>query len=108
MKMHDDKGEDDKLISVHAGYPDYDGVVDLAGLPAFRMRELRRFFQDHKSLENKKALVSDPQGRREALQAVRGASKPYQREKERLLDTDGGGPCRPPAPRLHPARRGRG
>ena len=37
------------------------------------MRELKRFFEDYKALENKKVLVSEPQGRSEALQVLRDA-----------------------------------
>jgi inorganic pyrophosphatase len=87
MKMRDDKGEDDKLIAVHADDPEYADFGDLSDMPAHRMRELRRFFEDYKGLENKKVLVSAPQGRREGLQALRDAMKLYHQERPRLLGT---------------------
>ncbi len=67
MKMRDDKGEDDKLIAVHADDPNYADYSDVSELPPHRLRELQRFFQDYKALENKKVLVAAPQGRSEAL-----------------------------------------
>jgi inorganic pyrophosphatase len=91
MKMRDDKGEDDKLISVHADDPNYADYSDVSEIPAHRLRELQRFFQDYKTLENKKVLVSEPQGRSEGLQVLRDAIRLYEREKDRL----GGGPIAP-------------
>ncbi len=85
MKMRDDKGEDDKLIAVHADDPEYADYADVSEMPAHRMRELRRFFEDYKALENKRVLVSDPQGRKEGLHVLRDAMKLYAAEKSRLL-----------------------
>jgi inorganic pyrophosphatase len=85
MKMRDDKGEDDKLIAVSADDPEYADYADVTDMPAHRMRELRRFFEDYKGLENKKVLVSAPQGRREGLQALRDGIRLYAQERERLL-----------------------
>ncbi len=84
MRMQDDKGEDDKIIAVHADDPEYCDYADVTEMPTHRMRELKRFFEDYKGLENKKVLVSEPQGRKEALQALRGAMKLYQQELPRL------------------------
>jgi inorganic pyrophosphatase len=84
MKMRDDKGEDDKIISVSADDPNYADYSDVSELPRHRMRELQRFFQDYKALEHKKVLVSEPQGRSEALEVLRAAMRLYEREKVRL------------------------
>ena len=84
MKMRDDKGEDDKLIAVHGDDPNYAHYSDVSELPPHRLRELQRFFQDYKALENKKVLVSEPQGRSEALKVLRDAVKLYDTERERL------------------------
>jgi inorganic pyrophosphatase len=84
MMMRDDKGEDDKLIAVHADDPNYSDYSDVSELPPHRLRELQRFFQDYKALEHKKVLVSAPQGRSEALVVLRDAMKLYEKEKDRL------------------------
>jgi inorganic pyrophosphatase len=86
MKMRDDKGEDDKIIAVHADDPNYSDYSDVWELPAHRLRELQRFFQDYKALEGKKVLVSDPQGRSGALQVLRDAMRLYNKERDRLRD----------------------
>jgi inorganic pyrophosphatase len=85
MKMRDAKGEDDKLISVHADDPNYAFYTDVSEIPAHRLRELQRFFQDYKTLENKKVLVSEPQGRSEGLQVLRDAIRLYDQERDRLI-----------------------
>lgn len=95
MKMRDDKGEDDKLIAVHSDDPNYADYSDVSELPSHRLRELQRFFQDYKALENKKVLVEAPQGRREALDVLRDAMALYEREKLRLK---GGGEPRAQRP----------
>jgi inorganic pyrophosphatase len=100
MKMRDDKGVDDKLISVHADDPNYADYSDVAELPAHRMRELQRFFEDYKALENKKVVVSAPQGRSEALQVLRDAMRLYDQERDRLRGA--------PAPERSPVPRARG
>jgi inorganic pyrophosphatase len=97
MKMRDDKGQDDKLIAVHADDPSNSDYSDISQIPAHKLRELKRFFEDYKGLENKKVLVSEPQGRSAGLQVLRDAIALYDRERERLMG--------PPARALPPSRR---
>jgi inorganic pyrophosphatase len=98
MRMRDDKGDDDKLVAVHADDPEYADFGDIADMPAHRMRELRRFFEDYKALENKKVLVREPQGRRHALEVLRAAMKLYDRDRDRLMGRTRAG-RRPPRAR---------
>ena len=102
MKMRDDKGEDDKIIAVHADDPTYADYGDVSEIPAHKLRELQRFFQDYKALENKKVLVSDPQGRSAGLQVLRDAIALYGRERERLMDVPAPAPPAPPRRRPRP------
>jgi inorganic pyrophosphatase len=96
MKMRDDKGQDDKLIAVHADDPTYADYSDISQIPAHKLRELKRFFEEYKALEHKKVLVSEPQGRSEGLQVLRDAIDLYARERERLMEVPA--PARPPGP----------
>ncbi len=89
MRMRDDKGEDDKLVAVHADDPEYADYADVSELPSHRMRELKRFFEDYKALENKRVLVREPQGRKEALKVLRDAIRLYDAERDRLLGLGG-------------------
>src|ERR1041384_1350309 len=43
--MREDRGEDDKLIAVHADDPEYAHYGDIAELPPHRLVELKRFFE---------------------------------------------------------------
>jgi inorganic pyrophosphatase len=90
MRMRDDKGEDDKLVAVSADDPEYADIADISEMPAHRMRELKRFFEDYKALEHKKVLVREPQGRAEALEVLRAAIKLYARDRVRLGGGAGG------------------
>jgi inorganic pyrophosphatase len=108
MKMRDDKGEDDKLIAVHADDPEYADYADVSEMPPHRMRELKRFFEDYKGLENKKVLVSEPQGRSEGLKALRDAIRLYEQEKPRLMGRGAAKPARRARrPRPSAGRKGR-
>jgi inorganic pyrophosphatase len=108
MNMRDDKGQDDKIIAVHADDPTYADYSDVTEIPPHKLRELQRFFQDYKALENKKVLVSAPLGRSTGLQVLRDAIALYDRERERLMDVPA--PAEPPprgGGRARPARKAR-
>ncbi len=105
MKMRDEKGEDDKLIAVHADDPEYADFEDVSELPQHRLRELRQFFEDYKNLEHKTVVVSDPLGREEALDVLYDAVELYARERSRLLGMYQPQPPPPPVPSEERHRR---
>jgi len=108
MKMRDEKGEDDKLIAVHADDPNYKDYTDVAEIPPHRLRELKRFFEDYKTLEHKKVLVAEPQGRSAALQVLRDAIKLYDQERDRLIGSrKEPGPPRPRSKERKPVKAAR-
>jgi len=84
MRMHDDKGEDDKIIAVHVDDPEYAAYHTTKDLPPHRLRELQRFFLDYKTLEGKRVVVEAPLEVSEALTILRDAVAFYNRERDWL------------------------
>jgi inorganic pyrophosphatase len=105
MTMLDQGEADEKIICVHLDDPEYRDYHDIKELAPHRLTELRRFFEDYKALENKKVLVSEPQGRSEGLKALRDGMKLYQQEKERLIGAAGTAARRSPPGRKRTRRR---
>ncbi|MCA9582260.1 MAG: inorganic diphosphatase, partial [Myxococcales bacterium] len=79
MRMRDDKGVDDKIIAVSARDPAFAGYQSLEDLPVHTTREIKRFFEDYKALENKRVDVEEPLGREEALVVLRASLLAYRK-----------------------------
>jgi inorganic pyrophosphatase len=86
MRMHDDKGQDDKLIAVHIDDPEYLGYADIQELPPHRLRELQRFFLDYKVLEGKEVLVEGFLGPGDAQAILQDAINSYLQNRDELLE----------------------
>ena len=71
MRMRDDKGIDDKIIAVSVKDPAVSDYMDHTQLPAHLLREIRRFFEDYKTLEHKQVVVEDFMGPVDAIRIVR-------------------------------------
>ena len=71
MRMRDEKGLDDKILAVSVRDPAVSDYTDHGQLPAHLLREIRRFFQDYKALEQKEVVVEDFVGPADALRMVR-------------------------------------
>ena len=70
MRMRDDKGIDDKIIAICDSDPEYSEMKALSDLPAHRVREIQRFFEDYKVLEEKEVVVEGWNEREEAVQIL--------------------------------------
>jgi inorganic pyrophosphatase len=82
--MEDQGLRDDKIIAVHIHDPAFEEYNDVDQLPKHTMREIQRFFEDYKTLENKQVKVEEMGGAAEAVRVVRAALELYQTEENRL------------------------
>ena len=84
MKMLDQGESDDKIIAVHANDPEYSYYNNMDEMPAHRMKEVKRFFEDYKVLENKTVVIETFLGKQEAWAVINEAIFTYQRLKEMI------------------------
>jgi inorganic pyrophosphatase len=77
MRMRDDKGIDDKIIAVHVNDPSVSHYRDIGELPPHNLAELRRFFEDYKTLEKKQVIVDNFVGPYAALDIYRKSREDY-------------------------------
>jgi inorganic pyrophosphatase len=78
MSMRDEKGLDDKIIAISLHDPAYSDYAHIRELPKHSLTELKRFFEDYKTLEHKMVVVEDFSGPYEAHKVIREAMKGYE------------------------------
>ncbi|KAJ6227492.1 soluble inorganic pyrophosphatase 2 [Anaeramoeba flamelloides] len=86
MQMIDDGKRDDKIISVCINDPAVNTYHEISDLPTHTLREIRKFFNDYKDLENKTVKTFDPQGSVKAKQIVKKSVRLY---KEIFIEGNG-------------------
>lgn len=84
MRMEDGGKEDDKIIAVHVHDPAFEYYKDLTELPPHTMREIQRFFEDYKTLEQKSVTIDSLAGAKDAVEVVRAALRLYQQRENQL------------------------
>ncbi|SRR6266542_788393 len=77
MRMEDENGIDDKILSVAANDPAYHHINDLEDIPQHYMSELRHFFKAYKTLEKKMVKVGEMYGKEKAYACVQRSIKLY-------------------------------
>lgn len=85
MQMIDQNEVDAKIIAVHADDPEYRDFRDVSELPEYRLKLIKRFFEDYKALENKKIKVERFMGRIDACNIILESIELYERLKPELL-----------------------
>ena len=83
LRMVDDKGGDDKIISVCIDDPAFAHYVDLKALPPHVLAELERFFRDYKALEQKRVEVEEFYDKDVALAIIKESREAYDRGEGR-------------------------
>ena len=79
FRMRDDKGGDDKIVAVHVNDPAYSDYTHIDQLPKHVVLELRRFFLDYKTLEDKTVVVEDFEGPEAANRTIRESIEAYKK-----------------------------
>jgi inorganic pyrophosphatase len=79
MRMRDEKGIDDKIVAVSVKDPAYADYSHKDQLPGHVLRQVRRFFEDYKILEDKQVVVEDLLGPAEAVAIIADALDLYRR-----------------------------
>lgn len=87
MRMRDEKGIDDKIVAVSVYDPAFTDYTDKAQLPAHVLRQVRRFFEDYKALEQKQVVIDDLLGPEDALRIIAEALELYRRLRRGELQT---------------------
>jgi inorganic pyrophosphatase len=86
LGMRDEKGSDDKLLTVPVGDPRFEGIADIAALPRSLLAEIEYFFATYKTLERKLTEVTGWQDWQAAQQLIAEA-----RERFRAAPAEGPG-----------------
>ncbi len=86
MTMIDQGHADEKIICVHLDDPAFNGYFHIRELPQHRLRELRRFFEDYKKLEEKEVLVQEFLGTEEAHRVILESMMRYTRQVVPILE----------------------
>lgn len=79
--MSDEKGDDEKILSVPLKNPSYDHVKSLKDVEDHFLKELVHFFSEYKRLENKSVTVKGWLNRTEAYKIIKESTKVYQQEE---------------------------
>jgi inorganic pyrophosphatase len=79
LRMHDEKGEDEKILAVPVGDPRFEEVDDLDDLPGHWLREIETFFATYKLLEDKFTELDGWDTKEAALKVIDQASERFQR-----------------------------
>jgi inorganic pyrophosphatase len=85
MRMLDQGEVDDKIISVAASDPAYSEIFNVTQLPPYQRNELRKFFEEYKTLENKEVIVKDFLNQDEAANTILQSMAFFNKERDNLL-----------------------
>jgi inorganic pyrophosphatase len=79
MQMIDRGEADEKIIAVAEDDPSVSEMNTIKDLPAYLLAELRHFFENYKTLENKKVVINEFLPREEAFRVIEASLQHYQK-----------------------------
>jgi inorganic pyrophosphatase len=88
FRMRDEKGEDEKILSVPAVDPRYDTIQELSDIRPHRLREVEHFFAIYKELEDKPVEVTGWQDRLAAYDAIATAVQAWRAGRGAALEVE--------------------
>lgn len=77
ISMIDNGHNDEKIIAIPYGDPNYNHYTDIDQLPSHIFDEMTHFFKVYKNLENKDTAVNEVQNRSEAIKVIAEAIDSY-------------------------------
>jgi inorganic pyrophosphatase len=77
LRMRDDKGQDDKIMSVAVNDPNFEHIFELKDLAPHMLREIEHFFLTYKNLEAKDVHSDGWAGREEAFATIESCIRAY-------------------------------
>jgi inorganic pyrophosphatase len=83
FKMHDEKGEDDKIVCVPTSDPGWNHLEELEDLPEQLRKEIPHFFSVYKDLDRKPVEIQGWRSRTEALEVIAEARRLHEEHERR-------------------------
>ncbi len=80
MQMNDQGLSDDKILAVAVSDPSVNHMNDVADLPAQLVSELCNFFESYTKLENKKVIINEFLGKKEAMKIIEESFSLYKKQ----------------------------
>jgi len=77
LALHDQAGEDMKILAVVEGDPRFDAIQDLESVPKLKRQEIEEFFRTYTVLERKKKRLRGWKNRAEAQRRIRRAANRF-------------------------------
>ena len=77
ISMIDNGRQDEKIIAIPFGDPNYNHFTNIDRLPSHLFEEMRHFFSVYKSLENKSTAVNEVSPGAEAVRIIRDGIDSY-------------------------------
>ncbi len=86
MEMFDEEQLDEKIICIHLDDPAFNGYYHIWELPEHMLKEVKRFFEDYKKLEDKEVKVDNFLGPDKARSVVLKAMQQYEEKYGEVED----------------------